>query len=120
MWRLPLVAATLAALTLNNFTPVQALDIPERFQPLIAIVGWEPADVPMLAAVVACESGWNSLAVGAAGELGLAQIMPSTWENAQTYSDSPDIEHWMSPAANLYTAHEIKDQYGWSQWSCAQ
>lgn len=120
MWRIPLVAATLAAITLNNYSPAQALDIPERYQPLIAIVGWEPADVPMLAAVVACESGWNSLAVGAAGELGLTQIHPGTWYDAQTFSDAPPIEHWANPAANLYTAREIKEQYGWGRWSCAR
>lgn len=118
MWRIPLVAATLAALSLYNYSPAQSLDIPERYQPIIAIVGWAPADVPMLADVVACESGWNSLAVGQAGELGLAQIMPSTWVSAQTDPTVPHIDYWTSASANLYTARVIKERDGWQAWTC--
>jgi soluble lytic murein transglycosylase-like protein len=118
MWQRTFVAATLAALSLYHPVSATALAVPELYQPLIAIVGWTPADVPTLVQVVTCESGWNSLAVGQAGELGLAQIHPETWLDIQLVSDAPGMEHWANPAANLYTARVIREAYGWERWSC--
>lgn len=102
-----------------------ALEVPEQYQPLLPILGWAPSEIPTLAAVVTCESGWNSFAVGQAGELGLAQIMPSTWESVQTDVNNeptgvPDISYWTSASANLYTARVIKDRDGWGAWTCAR
>jgi len=37
-------------------------------------------DIDMLYAVVECESKWDNDVVGKAGEIGLAQFRPSTWQ----------------------------------------
>ena len=111
-----LAAATVAAALALPTHRATALAIPEYYQPLVAII-WEPALAPRLAEVVQCESGWNSMAVGALGELGLAQIMPSTWSSTVA---APPIEMWMSPASNLYTARAIYEESGWAPWSCAR
>ena len=96
-----------------------ALAVPEIYQPLVAIF-WLPAETPALARIIECESGWDRFAVGAAGELGLTQILPSTWEdtNDRLGSDVP-ISYWSSPAANLYQARAIHQERGWSAWSCS-
>lgn len=114
MLRTALVAATLAAAIALPTHRATALAVPERYQPLVAIL-WEPELVPRLAEVVQCESGWNSMAVGAAGELGLTQIMPATWLSTP---GAPALEVWMSPAANLYTARAIYEEGGWAPWTC--
>ena len=54
--------------------------------------------------IVQRESGWQADAVGAAGELGLAQIMPSTgewWADEMGWQDW-DSERLRDPAVNLY------------------
>lgn len=41
---------------------------------------WVRVTYPEIYRVVNCESGWDNLARGQAGEIGLAQFMPATWE----------------------------------------
>lgn len=116
-----LVAATLAAtLAVMNTTQATALYVPERYQPVILAVGWAPEDVPSLASVIQCESGWNSLAVGASGEIGLGQIMPSTWRAYEAHGAPEVSEHAWNPAAQLATARVIYEAEGWSSWTCAR
>lgn len=116
MWKHACVAAFFAVLSLTNYTPAIALAVPERYQVLLPIVGWEQENIPALAEIIQCESSWNTLAVGAAGELGLGQLMPSTWTSLP---NAPEIDYWYSPAANLYTAHELYLREGWEPWTCA-
>jgi hypothetical protein len=113
------LAATTAVLTPMNTT---ALYVPDRFQGVIEAVGWAAADVPMLAQVIECESGWNSLAVGDGGRsLGMLQIRDSTWQSAQALDEGvPGVEHWSNPAANLYTGRVIHDREGFAPWACAR
>ena len=120
MWQHTLVAATLAAASLYQPTRVQALDVPERFQFVVYAVGWQDADIPTLADVVTCESGWNALAVSPAGDLGLMQINPRTWESTRAIDpDAPDVwAYWSNPAANLYVGRIIHDAQGWGPWGC--
>lgn len=117
----------LAAVALTAVTAVMtptystALYVPERFQGVIEAVGWQPADIPQLASVIECESGWNALAVGDSGRaLGLLQIHAGTWNGAQSVDEGvPGVEHWANPAANLYTGRVIHDARGWRDWTCA-
>lgn len=114
------LAAVVLALPLSQAT---ALEVPERYQAVIAAVGWEPADVPMLAAVVECESGWQTFAVGQAGELGLMQFQPRTWEYVRTElgSEAPPVwEAWWYPSAQFYQARILFEEQGWGPWSCAR
>jgi soluble lytic murein transglycosylase-like protein len=123
----PLLAPLVAvAFSLSLYTPATSLAVPERYQFIIAVTGWQPAEVPMLAAVVNCESSWNTFAVGQAGELGLMQIMPSTWEYINTPepyglgSDAPTSwESWWWPSAQFYQARQLYEAQGWRPWSCA-
>lgn len=60
---------------------------------------------PMLSRVVACESEWDNSARGKAGEVGLAQFMPSTWD-------------WMSQTARFYgDIYSEKDQLTLMVWA---
>lgn len=113
------LAATTAVLIPMNST---ALYVPERYQGVIEAVGWAAADVPMLAQVIECESGWNSLAVGDGGRaLGLMQIHGGTWVGAQALDEGvPGVEHWSNPAANLYVGRVLYDQEGWAPWTCSR
>lgn len=115
-----LVAAVTVALT--SYSPVTALAIPERFQVVIRIVGWQPEDVPMLAAVVECESGWQTFALGQAGELGLMQLMPSTYDHVARLDEQlPARDNWSewSPSVQLYAGKVLHTEQGWTPWVCA-
>lgn len=63
--------------------------------------------------IIACESGWNPYAVGAAGELGLAQIHPVHGWLWSRYG-----WRWSNPADNTLAALYVYRQQGWSAWSC--
>ena len=118
MQALQSLAAVIAAFVMTT-QPATALSIPERFQPVIAAVGWQPADIPDLAYVISCESSWDSLAVGAAGEIGLLQITFDTWQDMRkTHPDVPQYEHVWNPASQLYTGRVIFEESGWRRWSC--
>ena len=115
--------AAVAALfvSLSLYTPATSLAVPERYQFVIHATGWQPAEVPMLAAVVTCESSWNTFAVGQAGELGLMQIMPATWEYVRSLgSDAPPAwEAWWWPSAQFYQARQLYLEQGWLPWTCS-
>lgn len=111
------LAATTAVLTPMNST---ALYVPERYQGVIEAVGWAPTDIPMLAQVIECESGWNALAVGASGEVGLTQIAHGTWRAYEAHGAPSLGEHAWNPASQLYTSKVIHEQEGWAPWSCSR
>lgn len=117
-----LVAAGLGLAAAYVPTQSQALLVPEAMQPIIHAVGWQPSEVPMLLDVISCESGWNPLAIGAAGELGLLQFKPQTWEGARQWDAEipPVAEYWSSASAQLYTGRVLWEHEGWEPWSCAR
>lgn len=118
-----ILIAALLAFSAFASSPESAdtLYIPEQYGPLLSITGWAQADVPKLAEVVECESGWDNYEIGAAGELGLFQIMPGTWEDARARLGAdvpPAWEVWTNPAAQFYVARVIHRERGWEPWTC--
>jgi len=114
--------ALLAAIAALFPSPVIALGIPDQYQPVIQIVGWQAKDIPKLAEIIECESHWDVYAVGAQGELGLAQIMPETWEDARERLGSeapPAWVAWTNPATQFYQAKIIHAERGFEPWACA-
>lgn len=114
-----LVAAVVLALP--KAAPATALAVPERYQFVIAATGWQPAEVPMLAAVVECESSWDTFAVGQAGELGLLQFQTATWEYVRSRGSEapPAWESWWWPSAQFYQARQLYLEQGWGPWTCS-
>ncbi len=109
--------------SLGLYTPATSLAIPERYQFVIQATGWQPSEVPMLAAVVTCESSWNAFAVGQAGELGLLQFRSETWEyvRSELGSDAPPAwESWWWPSAQFYQARVLYEAQSWEPWACAR
>lgn len=115
------IAALLFCAFLAFPSTVDALSVPDEYQSLVHIF-WKPADVPMLAKIIECESQWDRFAVGDSGELGLMQISPTTWEDARQRlgSAAPPAIYgvWTSPAMQFYQAQVIKSERGWEPWSC--
>jgi hypothetical protein len=62
-----------------------------------------------------CESSLQPWRRGAAGEIGLFQIMPRTWRGTRMRNQSR-----ANPMANITGAWEIfsRDGYSWRQWTC--
>ena len=114
-----LILAALCAALLPS--PVSALAVPEDMQTVIRITGWAPSEVPTFSEIIECESGWDRFAIGAQGELGLLQLLPSTFEDANTRlgSDIP-ISYWSAPPANLSQGRVIYLERGFELWSCYQ
>lgn len=74
-------------------------------------------DADAMVAVGHCESTLNPLAVGKAGERGLFQFLPSTWErNAARLGYTP-ADVWDPLAAARVTAEMWSRQQQW-QWTC--
>ena len=48
------------------------------FAPLATFIGEE--DISIVQEVIFCESGFDQSAIGKAGEIGIAQFMPKTWD----------------------------------------
>jgi len=79
-----------------------ALNVPRELQPLIAKASAEtgiPASI--IAAKIAQESGFRKGAVGGAGEIGLAQIKPSTARDPGYGMKGVDPESLRDPQANI-------------------
>jgi hypothetical protein len=57
---------------------------------------------------IACESGFNNEAIGKAGEIGLAQFMPSTWEL------------WNKKRGTTLEIHRIQNQIDMAAWAFGQ
>ena len=114
--------ALLAAIAALFPSPVIALAVPDQYQPVIQIVGWQAKDIPKLAEIITCESNWDAFAIGAQGELGLLQLMPQTVNDARVRLDAnvpSEYEVWTNPAANFYAGRVVFDERGWDAWSCA-
>ncbi len=93
----PVVAAGLGLSTPPNV---------EMWRPDVQAAGF--IDVDAALRVMACESGGNPLAVGAAGELGLYQIHPRWHPDATT-----------DPIGNIAAAYRISNGgRDWSAWTC--
>lgn len=121
-----LAALVVLGYSLSLYTPATSLAIPERYQFVIQATGWQPHEVPLLAAVVECESSWRTDAVGAAGELGMLQFVPETW--AYINADPPDglgsgappaWEAWTWPHTQFYQARQLYLEQGFWPWTCA-
>lgn len=76
----------------------------------------EETDNDIINQVITCESNWNQNAVGLAGEIGIAQFMPSTWTiwNKQRGLD-----------LDIYNAEHQLDMIDWAfekgyncHWTC--
>jgi soluble lytic murein transglycosylase-like protein len=72
-----------------------------------AVHGVDPA---LLACIVEAESGGDAAALGAAGEVGLMQIMPETGALIAAHAGVTDYDLW-EPAHNLWLG-----AYGLSRW----
>jgi len=76
-------------------------------------------DPDWYAALIFCESSFRANARGAAGEIGAAQWMPSTWNsNAPRLSYVPADIH--DPAKNVELAAFVISQDGGWRWTCAR
>ena len=67
---------------------------------LLAIAAFMNIEWRVPAAIVEIESGWDSAAVGASGEIGLMQIMPR--EAGDCFSDRPPARLLLNPVVNLF------------------
>ena len=67
-------------------------------------------DPALLACIVEAESGGNANAVGAAGEIGLAQLLPETGALIAEHAGVSDYDLW-EPAHNLWLG-----AYGLARW----
>lgn len=77
----------------------------------LRLAGWPEAAIPEALRVFWCESNYNRYAVGAAGELGLAQLHPR-WHLWRFDGDPFD------PIINLRAALSLYNEQGWRPWSC--
>ena len=69
----------LAALAVYGRRPAPVKTAPDLRALADAAAREQGVDPCLLRAVVARESGWNPRALGTAGEIGLVQMLPSTW-----------------------------------------
>lgn len=95
----------------------------EVFRATIALSSWPIDEWADVERHVACESGFNPRKVGAAGERGWGQILPSA------HPDQAERYNLFDPADNLQAMFEIVHGYprpdgtwaapeGWTPWSC--
>ncbi len=106
---LALIAAATASQAMAGPPELEAI-VAER----AAAHGVNPA---YLIAVAGCESGWDPFAVGAAGELGLMQLLPGRGMLAVFYSWGYD-EVWSAWQQADFAARAFAYGLGWN-WSCA-
>ncbi len=83
-FRLARHAAVLAVLFAATFHQAQA-GPPELEQIVVERAAAHGQDAGYLSTVIECESEWDTHAVGALGELGLAQLKPGAGELARFY-----------------------------------
>ena len=94
--------------------PDTVLD-PDYYQAMI-VTTW-PADLHDQALDIAyCESRGRPLAIGAAGEIGLFQIMPGYWQSFCAEHAAPGDLY--DPVQNSRCALAIWQRSGWQPWSC--
>ena len=62
-------------------------------------------DKSSMIATIECESGFNNTAIGKAGERGLAQFMPATWE------------YWNKERGTYLEIHRIQNQLDMMAWA---
>ena len=93
---------SLLALLLALASPLDALR-----DHVAAVHGVDPA---LLACIVEAESGGDANAVGAAGEIGLLQLLPETGALIAAHAGVTDYDLW-NPAHNLWLG-----AYGLSRW----
>lgn len=102
-------------ITINENTLKANLSITyEKPQILGTII--EPLIPEIIALVINCESGWNQSARGEAGEIGIAQFMPSTWKR---------FNELRGTNSDIYNAIDQLDMIQWafkngyaSHWTC--
>lgn len=76
--------------------------------PLAVELGWPEPELPVLDAVMFCESRCEPRAYNRSGATGLMQIM-GFWHHGRDAFD---------PAVNLTMALEVWQLQGWRAWSC--
>jgi len=95
-------ALSLFSLLVSLSSPLDALTAH-----VSAVHGVDPA---LLACIVEAESGGDANALGAAGEVGLLQIMPETGALLAEHAGLGEYDLW-NPAHNLWLG-----AYGLSRW----
>lgn len=98
-------ALSLAALLASLSAPPAPLDA--LLDHAAAVHGVDPA---LLACIVEAESGGDAGALGAAGEIGLTQILPETGALLAEHAGVTEYDLW-EPAHNLWLG-----AYGLSRW----
>jgi soluble lytic murein transglycosylase-like protein len=99
------VQTTVAAASVPVYTPIPYSGGVEQWRPLVASI-FPAESVDAALRVIACESGGNANATGAAGERGLFQVHPIHWDSSY------------DPEANVRAALRISGGYSWNAWTC--
>lgn len=76
-------------------------------------------DADRMVAVAFCESSHNVLAVGAVGERGLWQFLPTTWKANAARLGYTESDVWDAHASSMVTAEMWSRAQQW-QWTCAR
>lgn len=115
--------AALIALALwlgNGAREVNALFVPEQWQPLVTIF-FTADEIPTVSRIIECESGWNRFARNPSGtDSGLLQITEPTWEDARYRLEvevDPHYAAWTQPPQQFAVARALIDERGFQPWS---
>ena len=93
--------------------PPETIPPEDEFEVALGQSRWEEADWEIIRLIVQCESGGDTMAVGALGEIGLLQIHPV---NLSLVGDVDLFD----PLSNLNAGFEVYEEQGWRAWSCAR
>ena len=103
--------------TIPVLTPISILDLTavtrppsSGFEYALEQSRWEEADWEIIRLIVQCESGGDTMAVGALGEIGLLQIHPV---NLPLVGDVDLFD----PLSNLNAGFEVYEEQGWRAWA---
>jgi hypothetical protein len=100
-----------------------ALDVPEEYQPMMAVFFW-PSEVPTVAAIISCESSWNATAKNPASSAsGLLQFLRPTWRDTRLRLGVElrpfDTGAWTQPHQQFAAARAVIDERGFSPWAAS-